>query len=277
MKKLSVLEQVAEQVPNRRKFVGLVGLATAALGGAAGANAATTPSDADILNFALNLEYVDSELFTYATSGMTIAQMGVPINGTGNTGPTTDGLQVNFGGYPSYIQNAMLQLAQDERNHVVTLRNALTNVLGVTPIAKPAIDLGGMFYNYSSVPNFLALGRLFEDVGTSAYAGGAPLLTNKTIISGTARVLAAEAEHGGLIRYLIAQLGVQTGKADSLDILPPPTGSQFFPVTSDTAQVQVRTPGQVLYILYGFKANATSGGFLPNGANGNITMSSAGA
>ena len=35
-----------------------------------------------------------------------------------------------------------------------------------------------------------------------------------------------------------------------------------------------RTPGQVLYLAYGFKANAKFGGFFPNGVNGVLNMSS---
>jgi hypothetical protein len=35
-----------------------------------------------------------------------------------------------------------------------------------------------------------------------------------------------------------------------------------------------RTPGEVLYLAFGGKANATSGGFFPYGVNGSITMSS---
>jgi hypothetical protein len=46
-------------------------------------------TDADILNFALNLEYLEAEFYTKATSGKTIADFGLDVSGTGESGPTT--------------------------------------------------------------------------------------------------------------------------------------------------------------------------------------------
>ena len=84
---------------SRRGFAKMLGLAGAA--GAATlfskdalAQSSSTPStamDIAILNFALNLEYLEAEFYTMGTSGMSISQMGISITGSGNAGTTTGG------------------------------------------------------------------------------------------------------------------------------------------------------------------------------------------
>ena len=155
------------------------------------------------------------------------------------------------------------------------LRSALT-AKGVMPIAKPAINLGALGFGLNGEREFLVLSRILEDIGVTAYAGAAPLIQDKAILGTAAQILATEAEHVGNIRLMVAQYFLNTKALDGADILPPPTGKNFFSVDAN-ALVKTRTPGQVLYLAYGNQANATSGGFFPNGVNGTINMSSASA
>ena len=166
------------------------------------------------------------------------------------------------------------EIANDERSHVTFIRQALT-AAGAQPIAQPAINLNALGIGFGSLAEFLTLARAFEDIGVTAYAGAAPLLSSKTILGYAAQILAAEAEHVSNIRLQVAQLGIPTTLLDGVDILPPPSGQNYFSLTN-VGLAQTRTPGQVLYIAYGGIANVTAGGFFPSGVNGSINMSSAG-
>lgn len=272
-------ENLIEQSPNRRNFVRKLGLASAmataavTVGGNKLEAQSAGPSDADILQFALNLEYLEAEFYTLATTGNNIQAFGLTVSGAGSSGATTGGAKVNF--TTGQVQSIALELANDERTHVTLLQQALT-AAGAAPVAKPAINLNALGIGFGSQTEFLLLSRIFEDIGVTAYGGAAPLLTNKAIVGAAARILAVEAYHSGAIRAEIARLGISTAgtQLDGADHLPPPFGSLYFN-TDSNALSEVRTPGQVLYLAYGGKANGTSGGFFPSGVNGALNASGA--
>ena len=123
-------------------------------------------TDVDILNFALNLEYLEAEFYTVVTTGRTIADIGIGVGGVGTTGPTTGGGVVSL---DDRVLQAARNLANEEQMHVRLLRNAL----GSAAIAKPAINLAALGIGYRNVTEFLTLARAFEDVGVTAYLGAA--------------------------------------------------------------------------------------------------------
>jgi hypothetical protein len=308
---LDVLESRVKRRGDRRAFVqnlsayvvAGVGIASAAFSSKADAQ---TVSDADILNFALNLEYLEAQFYSFAVFGT-----GLPaasLTGTGTQGGVTGGRQVTFTD-PIVAQYAR-EIAQDEIAHVNFLRAAL----GTARVAQPAIDIGSdpagafstaaraaglvgpgqSFDPYANDENFLLGAFIFEDVGVTAYKGAAPLLANKTFTEAAAGILAVEAYHAAIVRTTLFRKGIQApslitateaiSKArDDLDnpidddqgVAPIGNASNIVP-TDANGLVYGRTTGDVLNIVYLNAGAVPKGGFFPAGVNGNITVSSAG-
>lgn len=265
------VDQIVDKWIDRRSFAKAVSAAGAGLlASSAGVQAQGTITDTDILNFALNLEYLEAEFYTVITSGRTIDQapFNIGITGTGTPGSTTGAAQLNLGS-DVFLNTTAQELAYDEREHVRVLRSAL----GSAAVAKPAINFAPAGVN--SIARFLQVARVLEDVGVSAYGGAAPLIESRAILGTAARIALAEGIHTGNIRLHHAQRGLANiGPVDPSDILvqvPPQLGRRLISVDAQGLST-VRTPGQVLSIVYGPNAPAgTSRGLLfPNGVNGVI-------
>ena len=223
---IDALETRAQRRHDRRA------LFTAALGAAAvgsafvyadPAKAQTAVTDADVLNFALNLEYLEAQFYLYAVNGT-----GLPstLTGSGSTagGTVTGGAQVNFSTDPVVGAYAR-EIAADEQAHVNFLRTAL----GSSAVAMPNINISGeadgpftaaaraagvvdatsgVFNPYADPTSFLLGAYIFEDVGVTAYKGAAPLLSNKTFLEAAAGILAVEAYHAAIVRTTLYAKGV---------------------------------------------------------------------
>jgi len=320
---IDLLESRAKRRDDRREFFKTSGTAVAAVaattmlagcfdgGGSYQAPdypgpTTTAVTDADILNFALNLEYLEAQFYSYAVFGTGLAAN--QLTGTGTQGTVTGGRKVNFTD-PVVAQYAK-EIAQDEVAHVAFLRKAL----GSSAVAQPAIDVGtdpnGAFSNaaraaglvgsnvafdpYASDENFLLGAFIFEDVGVTAYKGAAPLISSKTYLDAAAGILAAEAYHAGLVRTVLYSKGIATPSlatatvkiSDARDSLDGPSDddqgilgadasvSNIVP-TDNNALAYSRTTGQVLNIVFLNKLAVSRGGFFPAGVNGNIATSAA--
>jgi len=299
---MSDLEKSLDGLLNRRRFLQTAGAGALGLAGAAllpkSADAAGLPGglDAAVLNFALNLEYLEAEYYAHATTGAGLEALGIPVNGSDGTkaGPVTvksgGSTQVPF--VSDTIRQYAAEIARDEESHVVFIQNALTG-LGVPYVARPAINLVSSFDPFASDTNFLLGAYIFEDVGVTAYHGGAPLLSNKTVLNYAAGILAVEAYHAGIIRTTLfaAGQGAATQKISNVRAslsgpvkdsngnlvaandygVTEPDGkggtTSSLVLTDSNALAFARTTRQVLNIVYG-KANASKGLFFPNGLNG---------
>src|ERR1700712_3434247 len=109
----------------------------------------TLDTAVDILNYALTLEYLESEFYTEG-----LASGNVP---TGNT------------------YNGLAIIAQHEKEHVAFLQATIA-ALGGTAVTKPNFDFtaGGTFPGvFTSFETFLSVAQTFEDTGVRAYKGRA--------------------------------------------------------------------------------------------------------
>jgi hypothetical protein len=249
----------------RRKMLalGISSLAGIAAGVFASPTQAQNYTDADILNFALNLEYLEANFYYLAAFGTTIdvansasTAAGAPkitLSGTvGTAGTVTGGSQVPFATIE--VGSYATETAVEEGKHVKLLLGAL----GSSAVAQPAINLGSSFGTlaaaakipngasfspYASDDDFLVGAYVFEDVGVTAYHGAAPLLTESSNLTVAAGILAVEAYHAGLIRTsmnyidpdgtsiasytnLISTLRASLSSAALLGVAPGPYDSQ---------------------------------------------------
>ena len=275
---------------------------------------AQTVTDADVLNFALNLEYLEANFYSWAAYGTGISSD--MMSGTGTQGTVSGGAQVSF--TDPVVKAYAREIAQDEINHV----NFLRTVLGSSAVAQPAIDLssgatsafskaaqaagivaaGASFNAFANDENFLLAAFLFEDVGVTAYKGAVPLITSVAYMQAAAGILATEAYHAAIVRSTLYAKGVATPSyrtdaddisdaRDALDGTATDLDQGISPVAASTGSgtasnvtptdtnglVYSRSTGQVLNIAYLSDTAVAKGGFFPNGFNGNIVNSAASA
>ncbi len=228
----------------------------------------TTNPIADVLNFALNLEYLEANFYLYASTGagLTAAQneSGVAVEGAPGVLPLD-----------ATTLTVCRALAQDEVNHIADLQAAITS-LGGTPIAQPLINLAA-HGAVTTQAQFLAAARQFTALGGSAYVGSAQLLvSNPAVLTTAGQILGAEGQHAGVIGALCVAQGVMSPAIDAQDV--PPSASNYFTVDTVNALGPARNPSQVLGVAYGVSTAATvtpttgvlMGGFFPNGFNGTV-------
>ena len=268
MTKQDRLQDLVDHSVTRRAFARAMvagGAGAAALGLTAADDArAQALTDVDILNFALNLEYLEAEFYTVAVTGRRIADIGLGTSGTGRAGDTVGGARVAMN---DRLFTVAQQIALDEQVHVNFLRAAL----GAAAVAKPAINLEALGVGFGNVNEFFTVARAFEDLGVSAYGGAAPLVRNPQILTAAAQIGLTEAQHAGVIRLLVSDLGLMPGMVDAVDVptLMSPNG-RLFQVDGE-GRSTIRTASQVLAVAYGSARSGTRGGaFFPNGVNGRI-------
>jgi hypothetical protein len=216
---------------NRRSFLAKAGLTTLGVMGASKlalgdpldfvasdlSDKALSANDANILNFALNLEYLEAEYFSRAAFGQGLSSADT---GGARAGDVNGGTSAVSFSTPA-IQQLAEELARDEQAHVRFLRSTL----GSAAVPRPDLDFDQSFTNaaraaglitggqtfdaFADEESFLLAAFLFEDVGVTAYKGAAPLLRSKSLIGPAAGILAVEAYHAGAVRAYLISMGMQ--------------------------------------------------------------------
>ncbi|MEO6135092.1 MAG: ferritin-like domain-containing protein [Ginsengibacter sp.] len=143
----------------------------------------TSPSDIiiDTLNFALTLEYLESEFYKKAVASGII--------------PAGNAL------------SALTVIRDHEVAHVNFLKTAITQA-GATPVSFTAASFDftakgtfpGVFSDYGTL---LAVAQTFEDTGVRAYKGQAPnLISNNAYLTAALRIHSVEARHAAHLREM---------------------------------------------------------------------------
>ncbi|MDO7885226.1 ferritin-like domain-containing protein [Hymenobacter cheonanensis] len=152
---------------------------------------------ADVLNFALKLEYLEMYFYQRRTA---------------------------VTGLSAVNAAALALIATDEANHVAFLRSVITS-LGSTAVADPGaatfdFTAGGIF-SPTVAGQYLALAQAFEDTGVRAYKGAAQLLiSNKAVLTAALGIHAVEARHASHIREMRRAGAASTAPSQGVPINP---------------------------------------------------------
>ncbi len=232
---------------DRRRLLGNLGLLSAgavltACGGSVvgqvGAQQSGDDYDAAILNFALNLEYLEAAYYLAAVGrlnelpGYDPEKVILPDGYTGTDPSTSLYASMYTGGMSTQTVTKVTELvgalaneiAQDELSHVVFLRTALDSV-GAPVADLPVVNLNSSFkaaataaasftanglgfdpnaFNPFANDTFFLFGSyIFEDVGVTAYKGAAKYITSPDYLEAAAGILAVEAYHAGNVRSFL--------------------------------------------------------------------------
>ena len=185
--------------------VGTVPAMLAAMARTAYAQGTTLPASVlAVLNFALTLEYLESEFYDIATGAIAL-----PAAYTG---------AVTAVGQASTPSAVFQEIAKHERAHVTVLQQAIT-AGGGTPVTKPTFDFTGgnaattagkytgpYLDVFTNPATFLTVAQAFEDTGVRAYKGGAAALAvAPAILEAALQIHSVEARHASKVRRLRGQ------------------------------------------------------------------------
>jgi hypothetical protein len=143
--------------------------------------AASGSSDLDILNFALTLEYLETNF--YQVKGKAVGLSG-----------EAKALASEFGA--------------EEAQHVAALTKAI-QAGGGTPVKMPTF-----VFPATDQASFLKLAYTLENVGVGAYNGAGPSLQNKMLLAAAGSIVQVEARHAAAIGLLTGQSVVPNGAFD---------------------------------------------------------------
>lgn len=126
-------------------------------------------NDVKILNYALTLEYLESEFYIRAVANN------------------------------AFSSESFKLFATTTRDHEVAHVAALKKALGRAAIKKPSFDFGDAVTNPAK---FAATAQVLEDTGVAAYAGQGPNIAQRAVVRAALSIHSVEARHAAWIRFL---------------------------------------------------------------------------
>ncbi|GMP73303.1 hypothetical protein CsSME_00031093 [Camellia sinensis var. sinensis] len=272
-------------------------------------NSAIPGSDIDLLEFPLNLEYLEAEFFLWGSLGYGLDSIApnLTMGGPPPVGTTKARLD-------PFTKDVILQFAFQEVGHLRAIKNtvrgfprpllnlsaeAFGNVMNSAfgRALKPAFD------PYGNELNFLLASYVIPYVGLTGYVGANPKLQSPISKRLVAGLLAVESGQDAVIRGLlyerarekvtpygitvaeftdrISELRNKLGSAGVKDeglIVPTFQGAEGKlrgnVLAGDQNSVGYdRTPEEILRIIYSSGDEHVPGGFYPKGADGRIAKS----
>jgi hypothetical protein len=143
--------------------------------------AATGSGDVDILNFALTLEYLETDF--YQVKGRSV-------------------------GLSGEAKALATQIGDEEAEHVAALSKAIT-ASGGKPVKKPTFS-----FPVTNQASFLKLAYTLENTGVGAYNGAGPSLMNKAYLAAAGSIVQIEARHAASIALLTGSPITPSGAFD---------------------------------------------------------------
>jgi hypothetical protein len=143
--------------------------------------AASGSSDVDILNFALTLEYLETDFYKVKAKSV---------------------------GLSGAAKSLAAQFADQEQQHVDALTKAIMGA-GGTPVKKPTF-----VFPVTNQTSFLKLAYVLENTGVGAYNGAGPLLKNVAYLGAAGSIVQIEARHAASIALLIGDKVTPNGGFD---------------------------------------------------------------
>ena len=142
--------------------------------------------DAEILNFALSLEYLEADFYRQA-------------------------LELDLSAEAAALAT---RLGAHERDHIAALID-LIDVVGGTPTKEPTFS-----FPITDEASFLELAQTLEETGVSAYNGAAPSIESPEILAGAGQIVQIEARHATDIRVALGQPTSPKPFDESLEMAP---------------------------------------------------------
>ncbi|XP_058203738.1 desiccation-related protein PCC13-62 [Rhododendron vialii] len=266
-------------------------------------------SDADLLEFPLNLEYLEAEFFLWASLGRGLDSVAPDLT---MGGPPPVGARKAT--LDPFTNDVILQFAYQEVGHLRAIKST------VKGFARPQLNLSAEafgevmnsafgralnppFNPYANEINFLIASYVVPYVGLTGYVGANPKLQSPTSKRLVAGLLAVESGQDAVIRGLlykrasekvkpygitvveftnrISELRNKLGSSGLKDeglIVPNLRGAEGKIRGNVLAGDQNslgfdRTPEEILRIVYGSGNERVPGGFFPKGGDGRIAKS----